>query len=250
MAKVRFRQFNRYGIDYFNGGSKRSGEYFIRGIAIRSGLYDTCWVPEFGFVYKRAGESKVSYWVCFIKIHRMERVIKFRAWDGYTKYEVGDDGSVWSLDYNHTGQRRQLKKCTIGSSKDPVVYFVVGNNKKIMHVNKMVATLFVPNPEGKPCVINKNGNKADSDYLNLEWATMSEVALHGYKLGRKTSDLTISEAKKRFGGESNPKAKITEATVLSIRRLRSIGKSLKEISERHGISKSQVSAIANLKSWK
>jgi len=180
----------------------------------------------------------------------MNREIKFRCWDGWSKYEVGDDGSVWSLDFNHTGQRKELKKCTIGSNKDPVVYFVNGGKKKVMHVNKMVATLFVPNPENKPCVININGDKTDSNYTNLQWATMSEVSKIGYINGRDITQCLIDSARKRFSGENNPKAKLNEAMVLSIRRLRQKGESLKSIAERHSISLAQVSSIALNKSWK
>ena len=58
------------------------------------------------------------------------------------------------------------------------------------------------------------------------------------------------EARVRFSGANNPKAKLNEAEVLSIRRLRSKGATLKDIADRIGISKAQVSAVANGKFWR
>ncbi len=40
----------------------------------------------------------------------MNRVIKFRAWNEFLKYEIGEDGSVWTTAYKNTKQRREMKK--------------------------------------------------------------------------------------------------------------------------------------------
>lgn len=47
---------------------------------------------------------------------------------------------------------------------------------KMMH--RIVAELFIPNPENKPCVDHINCNKHDNRSVNLRWVTYSENMLN------------------------------------------------------------------------
>lgn len=178
------------------------------------------------------------------------REIKFRAWDEFPRYEIGSDGSVWSNDFNHTGNRKALRQY-LDDDGYPYVQLVVGGKRYKRIVHRMVAKCFVENTENKPQVNHKNGIRSDNRSENLEWVTPRENTIHGYRVnGRQHSEKQRQHGRESFGGTNNPKAKINEATALSIRRLRAKGELLRDIAKQYGLSTSQVSAIATGKSWK
>lgn len=83
-------------------------------------------------------------------------------------------------------------------------------NKKQKHVrlHRLVALHYIPNPENKPEVNHKDGNKLNNCALNLEWCTQQENISHAYSSGlskhgekhwrSKLTNIQVSEIKKLF----------------------------------------------------
>jgi hypothetical protein len=84
-----------------------------------------------------------------------------------------------------------------------------GLDQKGMKVHRLVAMAFIPNPEMKPHVNHKDGDKTNNNDWNLEWCTISENAIHAFKLGlRKPTEAQrqaiIKFNKERIRKPTNP----------------------------------------------
>lgn len=119
---------------------------------------------------------------------------------------------------------------------------VVWNNILIRDfVHRIVAKAFIPNPENKPYVNHKDGNKLNNDADNLEWVTASENNLHAYSTGLR----------KPISGEKVHFAKYTEQMVtLACKKMQEDEISLYEIEKLTGIPHKTLCDIRMGNIWK
>jgi len=88
--------------------------------------------------------------------------------------------------------------------------FQVNAKRNRFKAHFVIATLFVPNPNGYKMVNHKDGDKTNNNDWNLEWCTAAMNIQHAWDTGLKV---------KKYG-ESNPLAILTQKQADEIRALR------------------------------
>ena len=93
---------------------------------------------------------------------------------GFEEYTVSNLGYVVSTKHTKTERHLYGFKTSGGYSRLTL-------NGKYASLHRLVATAFLPNPEGKREVNHIDGNKQNNRVDNLEWATSSENKKHYYR---------------------------------------------------------------------
>lgn len=123
-----------------------------------------------------------------IKDERWQPII---GYEGF--YEISDHGRVKSLPRvkkvykgNYYTKEKILQPLLSGTGKNR--YYSVGLHKTgiksirvLIHI--LVAKYYIQNPEGKPQINHKDGNKANNHHANLEWVTSAENINHAFENG-------------------------------------------------------------------
>lgn len=113
-------------------------------------------------------------------------------------------------------------------------------NRRSIKVHRLIALTWIGNPpKGKSVVNHKNGIKNDNRVENLEWTDLSGNLRHAFAIGLQPSR----------SGEGNANARITARHARRI-RARYRKESLSAIAESTGMTRANVSAIVNHKTWK
>lgn len=149
-----------------------------------------------------------------------------------TTYYVEEDGRVFSKKSN-----RYLKPFKMKNG-----YYVINlgkYNRELVH--RLVAKVYLENPNQFKEVNHKDGNKENNHMSNLEWCTRQQNCQHAHDLG-------LNYAKK---GSNNVNSLLTEDQVLEIRRLHKTKiYSCRQIGEMFGVKGSTIDYIVNYKAWK
>lgn len=113
-------------------------------------------------------------------------------------------------------------------------------------IHRLVAMAFVPNPENKPQVNHKNGDKQDNHFENLEWVTGSENMKHAISLGL----VKMPAFNAGLPGEKNGNALLCTESVVQIRAKFKEGKSRRDLAQEYGVKPSCIKDVVLRKSWK
>lgn len=141
-------------------------------------------------------------------------------------YEITKNGEVINKNTN-----RVLKPQLNGKG-----YYRVCIGGQLKFVHRLVAQKYVPNPNNKPQVNHKDGNKLNNCVDNLEWVDNKENRKHAIENGL------------HLFGEKCPYSKLNKQQVDFIRNHKDISNA--ELSKLFNVAKSTISSAKNHKSWK
>ena len=151
------------------------------------------------------------------------------------RYLISDSGNIISKKY-----KGKYLKPYINNNGYKSVTITNGIKYKNCRIHKLVALTFIPNPENKPWINHKDGNKLNNHVSNLEWCTPKENVIHALQTG-----LSIKH------GIYSGTAVLTDEKVIEIHNfLKNKIHSIEELSIIYNTSITNIRSIAKVESWK
>lgn len=157
--------------------------------------------------------------------------------EGYT-YKAGN-GVIRKVDSIYVSNMGHVKGRKVSLSCDGYLHFCYKD--KTYKVHKVVAELFIPNPENKPCIDHINTIRTDNRAENLRWVSYKE---------NNNNPLTVEKYKK--SNAENIKLAIKAAAKKHRKQVQCIESgeifsSAKEAEEYYSLKKGSVNHSANPK---
>jgi hypothetical protein len=166
----------------------------------------------------------------------------WRIIDAFPDYAVSSLGRVKRLTAKQGTWPGKILKARMNGKRSGNYYFVsLPDRDSDYHgkaVARLVALAFISNPDNKPEVNHKNGDKANNTVSNLEWATHKENGEHAGRTGLMPR------------GSLAGKAKLTEKDIPIIKRLRAKGKTLQSIGDKFGVGHVCIRDILTGRTWR
>ncbi len=115
----------------------------------------------------------------------MDLLIRDCIDERFPKYIISDDGRIWSK------SKRMFLKPGLNGDGYPTVNIITklakDGYRQSFAVHRIVALVFLENPNGHKEVNHKDGNKQNNHYTNLEWCDRSYNIKHCHALGLRSS---------------------------------------------------------------
>jgi hypothetical protein len=150
---------------------------------------------------------------------------------GFPQYLVTSLGRVISL---HSGKARLMKPRPHQGGYKLVTLSDCGR-QVTSTIHRVVATAFIPNPDGLPIVRHIDGNRANNAAANLAWGTYADNEAD--KIGHGTRRYGTSRMKLNSNARAQALAMAENGTPRS------------EIATRFGVDRSTITRLVNGNTW-
>lgn len=188
------------------------------------------------WAHRRYEQAKLTH-IAFAKFYPLTlEDLPDEVWlpaPNYEDYQISNFGRIKSF---KNGMQKILKPAIDGKG-----YLQAGlcKNGKIkrFRVHRLVAQLFVSNPDNKPQINHRDGNRLNNHISNLEWCTSAENIKHAVEHNLIPSC------------EDNYLAKLTQEQIFYIRD-NPDNLTLKQLADMFGMAFQTISTIQLGKSWK
>lgn len=164
----------------------------------------------------------------------------FEDLKGYEdSYQISDSGRIFTKRRLIGNQIYYGKELVPQLTQDGYLKVTLSKNGdcKKFYLHRLVAIQFIENSTNLPQVNHKDGNKLNNNINNLEWCTKQENQSHAVRIGLMQR------------GQDRPSAKLTEAEVLEIYKLKGILKA-QDIANKYNVSKNTINCILRGSKWK
>lgn len=176
--------------------------------------------------------------------------IEFWRRTQYDGYDVSSFGRVRSWRTTHYPKTRRVKPLILKPKADKYNYVVIvlgrnvhnGFQGRFIGVHRLVAEVFVPNPNNLPFVNHLTGLKGDSRADGLQWVTKSENCKHAWEYGLHKRD-RFAMARKMVNARKNYRD-IPDSMIRMIRNMLADGISQGQIRRWSGLKATAIQCIA------
>ena len=124
-------------------------------------------------------------------------------------YKIEPNGLIVSL------RKKKFLKPDISTGYARVTLYL--KDRKIKEsIHRLVCAKYIPNPDLKPCVNHKDGNKLNNQTKNLEWCTYKENEGHSYRsLGKTRKHSEETKEKLRRASIGRDMTNVIRASLIS-----------------------------------
>ena len=116
------------------------------------------------------------------------------------------EGLYWVSSNGEVGNKKRLLKPCRGNHRYESIFLCKGGERYPMLLHRLVASIFIDNPDRKPEVNHKDFDRCNNRADNLEWVTRKENVNHSamaWRQGQKLSEIDVYDIRWLHGMGAN-----------------------------------------------